>query len=62
MKKKKKLLMKKKRYEEQLRRQEEFGQKLIQHRGKIFTAVLLIFLGLMFLVIKYASVKRDRVI
>jgi hypothetical protein len=58
----KKVIDEQKRYEEQIRRQEEFGQKLIQNRGKIFTGVLIIFLGLMFLIIKYASVKRERVI
>ena len=58
----KKVIDEQKRYEDQIRRQEEFGQKLIQNRGKIFTGVLFIFLGLMFLIIKYASVKRERVI
>ena len=38
----------KKKYEEALRRQEEFGEKLIEHRGKIFLAILVIFLGLMY--------------
>ena len=62
MKKKKKLWMKKKKYEESLRRQEEFGEKLIEHRGKIFLAILVIFLGLMYLMIKQALTKKDRVI
>ena len=51
-----------KRYEEQLRRQEEFGAKLIENRGKIFTVVFIIFLGLMYLIIKNASVKKERII
>jgi len=52
----------KKKYEEALRRQEEFGEKLIEHRGKIFLAILVIFLGLMYLMIKHALTKKDRVI
>ena len=58
----KKIIEQRKKYEEQIRRQEEFGQKLIQHRGKIFTVVLVIFLGLMYLLIKNASVKKERII
>ena len=58
----KKIMNEKRKYEEKLRRQEEFGVKLIQNRGKIFTIVLVIFLGLMYLVIKNASIKKDRII
>lgn len=58
----KKLIDERKRYEEQLRRQEEFGAKLIENRGKIFTVVFIIFLGLMYLIIKNASVKKERII
>ena len=58
----KKIMDEKKKYEEALRRQEEFGEKLIEHRGKIFLAILVIFLGLMYLMIKHALTKKDRVI
>ena len=58
----KKIIDERKRYEEQLRRQEEFGQKLIQHRGKIFSVVLIVLLVLMYLIIKNASVKKERII
>ena len=58
----KKIIDERKRYEEQLRRQEEFGQKLIQHRGKIFSVVLIVLLVLMYLIIKKASVKKERII
>ena len=58
----KKILDERRKYEEKLRKQEEFGEKLIQNRGKIFTIVLVIFLGLMYLIIKNASVKKDRII
>ena len=58
----KKIIDERKRYEEQIRRQEEFGQKLIQNRGKIFTVVLIVLLVLMYLVIKNASVKKERII
>ena len=62
MKKTKKKMNEKRKYEVKLRRQEEFGEKLIQNRGKIFTIVLVIFLGLMYLVIKNASIKKDKII
>ena len=58
----KKIIDQKKKYEEQLRKQEEFGEKLIQNRGKIFTIALVIFLVLMYLLIKNASVKKERII
>ena len=58
----KKILDERRKYEEKLRKQEEFGEKLIQNRGKIFTIVLVIFLGLMYLIIKNASIKKDRII
>ena len=58
----KKIIDERKRYEEKLRRQEEFGAKLIENRGKIFTVVFIIFLGLMYLIIKNASVKKERII
>ena len=58
----KKIIDERKRYEEQLRRQKEFGQKLIQHRGKIFSVVLIVLLVLMYLIIKKASVKKERII
>ena len=58
----KKIIDERKRYEEQLRRQKEFGQKLIQHRGKIFSVVLIVLLVLMYLIIKNASVKKERII
>ncbi len=58
----KKIIDERKRYEEKLRKQEEFGQKLIENRGKIFTVVLIIFLVLMYLLIKNASVKKERII
>ena len=57
-----KIIEERKKYEEKLRKQEEFGQKLIENRGKIFTVVLFIFLALMYLVIKNASVKKERII
>ena len=58
----KKIYDEKKKYEESLRKQEEFGEKLIQNRGKIFVGILIIFLVLMYLLIKNASVKKDRII
>ena len=58
----KKIYDQKRKYEEKLRKQEEFGAKLIENRGKIFTVVLVIFLGLMYLIIKNASIKKDRII
>ena len=58
----KKIYDEKKKYEESLRKQEEFGEKLIQNRGKIFIGILIIFLVLMYLLIKNASVKKDRII
>ena len=58
----KKIREQKRKYEEAMKRQEEFGKKLIEHRGLIFTAILLIFMGLMYLLIKYASVKREKII
>ena len=45
-----------------MKRQEEFGKKLIEHRGLIFMAILIIFMGLMYLLIKYASTKREKII
>jgi len=58
----KKILDEKRKYEEAMKRQEEFGKKLIEHRGIIFMMILLIFMGLMYLLIKYASVKREKII
>lgn len=58
----KKIFDQNRKYEEQLKKQEEFGKMLINNRGKIFTVVLIIFLGLMFLLIKNASIKKDRII
>ena len=58
----KKIIDERKKYEEKMRRQEEFGEKLIENRGKIFTVVLIIFLILMYLLIKNASVKKERII
>ena len=58
----KKIYEEKRKYEEAMRKQEEFGQKLIEYRGIIFFVILVIFLGLMYLLIKRASVKRDIVI
>ena len=58
----KKIYDEKKKYEEKIRKQEEFGEKLIQNRGKIFTIIMVIFLVLMFLLIKNASVKKERII
>jgi len=47
---------------ESLKRQEEFGKKLIENRGKIFTVILVIFLGMMFLVVKNAMKKKEIII
>ena len=58
----KKILDEKRKYEEAMKRQEEFGKKLIEHRGLIFMAILIIFMGLMYLLIKYASTKREKII
>ena len=58
----KRIMDEKRKYEEAMKRQEEFGEKLIENRGKIFCIILVIFLGLMYLLIKYASVKREKII
>ena len=58
----KKIYEEKRKYEEAMKKQEEFGKILIENRGKIFFVILVIFLGLMYLLIKRASVKRDRII
>ena len=58
----KRIMNEKRKYEEAMKRQEEFGEKLIENRGKIFCIILVIFLGLMYLLIKYASVKREKII
>ena len=52
----------KRKYEEAARKQAEFGEKLIAYRGFIFMAILVIFMGLMYLLIKYASTKREKII
>ena len=58
----KKIMEEKRKYEEAARKQAEFGEKLIAYRGFIFMAILVIFMGLMYLLIKYASVKREKII
>ena len=58
----KKIMEEKRKYEEAMAKQAEFGEKLIEHRGIIFMMILLIFMGLMYLLIKYASVKREKII
>ena len=55
----KKIYEEKRRNEESLQRQAEFGQKLIENRGIIFTVILVIFLGMMFLVVKNAMKKKE---
>ena len=52
----------KRKYEEAMAKQAEFGEKLIEHRGAIFMTILIIFLGLMYLLIKYASTKKEKII
>ena len=58
----KKIMEEKRKYEEAARKQAEFGEKLIAYRGFIFMAILVIFMGLMYLLIKYASTKREKII
>ena len=58
----KKIMEEKRKYEEAARKQAEFGEKLIEHRGAIFMTILIIFLGLMYLLIKYASTKKEKII
>ena len=57
-----KIYEEKRKNEESLKRQEEFGKKLIENRGKIFTVILVIFLGMMFLVVKNAMKKKEIII
>ena len=58
----KKIMEEKRKYEEAMAKQAEFGEKLIEHRGAIFMTILIIFLGLMYLLIKYASTKKEKII
>ena len=57
-----KIYEEKRKNEESLKRQEEFGKKLIENRGKIFTIILVIFLGMMFLIVKNAMKKKEIII
>lgn len=57
-----KIYEEKRKNEEALKRQEEFGKKLIENRGKIFTIILVIFLGMMFLIVKNAMKKKEIII
>ena len=58
----KKILDEQKKYEEKMKRQEEFGQKLIENRGKVFLFILVVFLGLTFMLIRKASKKKEIII
>ena len=57
-----KLYQEKRKYEESLKRQQEFGKKLIEHRGMIFCCILVIFLSFMYLMIKRAMTKKEKII
>ena len=48
-----------KKNKEYLERQEEFGKKLIENRGLIISGILIFFMGILFLLVKNATNKKE---